>query len=33
VAFDSYPAAYQAARGIDAGSSLGDIVAVQVLRV
>jgi hypothetical protein len=32
-AFDSYPAAYQAARGIDTGSSLGDIVAVQVLRV
>jgi hypothetical protein len=31
--FDSYPAAYQAARGIDTGSSLGDIVAVQVLRV
>jgi hypothetical protein len=31
--FDSYPAAYQEARGIDTGSSLGDVVAVQVLRV
>lgn len=32
-AFDSYPSAFQQSRGIAEGSSLGDIVAVQVLRV
>lgn len=33
VAFDSYPSDFQRARGIAEGSGLGDIVAVQLLRI